>query len=155
MRDRQAQVSDAGPEVVLKAGERARKDIGTVGADAGRQLSGDRARGRLIAGGDPRFDPRALRPGERPQVGGDLGRKVAHPVCQAALTRRARKAFLNRRMIPGAPSETITSGSPSPRVRRSWKNARTLSTSSLDPAINPKRLLDLQKEIKKTIVFVT
>ena len=39
------------------------------------------------------------------------------------------------RMMPGAPSETTSSGSPSPRARRSWKNARTVSTSSFEPAI--------------------
>ena len=89
MRDRQAQVGDAGPEVVVKTGERAGKDIGVAGADARRQLACDRPRGRLIAGGDPRLEL-------RPQVGGDLGREVEHPVRQAALARRARKAFLNR-----------------------------------------------------------
>ena len=31
---------------------------------------------------------------------------------------------------------TTSSGSPSPLARRSWKNARTVSTSSLEPAIN-------------------
>ena len=46
MRDRQAQVGDAGPEVAVKTGERARKDIGVVGADARRQLARDRPRGR-------------------------------------------------------------------------------------------------------------
>ena len=43
--DRQAQVGDAGHEVVVKTGERARKDIGVVGADARRQLARDRREG--------------------------------------------------------------------------------------------------------------
>ena len=36
--------------------------------------------------------------------------------------------------IPGAPSETTSSGSPRPRARMSWKNAVTVSASSLEPA---------------------
>ena len=86
---RYAHVGDAGPEVVVKIDERARKDIGVVGADARCQLPSDRPRGCLIAGGDPRLEL-------RPQVGGGLGREVAHPVRQAALARRAWKAFLHR-----------------------------------------------------------
>jgi len=42
-------------------------------------------------------------------------------------------------MIPGAPSLTTSSGSPRPLARRSWKNARTVSTSSFEPAISAKR----------------
>ena len=40
------------------------------------------------------------------------------------------------RMIPGAPSETTSTGSPRPRPRMSWKNARTVSVSSFEPAIS-------------------
>src|SRR5829696_463715 len=45
------------------------------------------------------------------------------------------------RMIPGAPSETTSSGSPRPRPRMSWKKARTVSVSSFDPAIRCSRTL--------------
>ncbi len=72
------------------------QEVDVVGANARRQLARDRPRRRLIAGGDPRLELRALRPGDRPQIGRDLGRKVAHPVRQAALARRAGKAFLDR-----------------------------------------------------------
>src|SRR3954451_17297954 len=43
------------------------------------------------------------------------------------------------RMIPGAPSETTSSGAPRPRPRMSWKKARTVSVSSFDPAIRCSR----------------
>ncbi len=58
MGDRQPQVGDAGLEVVLEAGERARQEVGGVGADARRQLPGNRPRRRLVAGGDARLDLR-------------------------------------------------------------------------------------------------
>ena len=70
MRDRQAQVRDAGLEIVLETGERTGQDVGVIGADAGRQLSGDRARGRLIAGGDPRLE-------FRPRIGREAHVKAA------------------------------------------------------------------------------
>ena len=89
MGDRQPQMGDAGLEVVLEAGERARQEVGGVGADAARQLPGNRPRRRLIAGGDARLEL-------RPQIGRDLDGEVAHAVGQAALARRARKAFLDR-----------------------------------------------------------
>ena len=91
------QVGDARLEVVLETGERARQEIGVVGANAARQLARDRPRRRLIAGGDARLEL-------RPQVGRDLGREVAHAVRQAALARRARKAFLDR---PDDPRRTV------------------------------------------------
>jgi len=101
--DRQAQMGDAGLEIVLETGERTGQDVGVIGAEAGRQLSGDRARGRLIAGGDPRLDPRALRPGDGPRIGRDLGCEVAHPMRQTALARRAGEAFLDRPDDPRRP----------------------------------------------------
>jgi hypothetical protein len=78
--DRQPQVRDAGLEIVLETGERARQDVAVVSADAGRQLARDR----------PRWVARAL---NRPWVPRDLRREIAHPVRQAALTRQSRKAF--------------------------------------------------------------
>src|SRR5262245_49759698 len=45
------------------------------------------------------------------------------------------------RMTPGAPSLTTSRGSPSPRARMSWKNARTVSVSSFEPAIRWSRTL--------------
>ena len=59
MRDRQAQVRDAGLEIVLETGERAWQEIGVVSADARRQLACDRPRRRLIAGDGPRLRVRA------------------------------------------------------------------------------------------------
>src|SRR5687768_10817606 len=44
-------------------------------------------------------------------------------------------------MIPRAPSVTTSKGSFSPRERMSWKNARTVSTSSREPAIGCKSTL--------------
>ena len=45
-RDRQPQVRDAGLEIIFEASERARQDVGVIGADAGRQLARNRPRGR-------------------------------------------------------------------------------------------------------------
>ena len=42
---------DASLEIVLETGERTGQDVGVIGAEAGRQLTRNRARGRLIAGG--------------------------------------------------------------------------------------------------------
>jgi hypothetical protein len=68
---------------------RARQEIGVVAADASRQLARNRPRRRLIAGGHPRLELRLW-------IGRDLGCEIAHPVRQAALARRSRKAFLDR-----------------------------------------------------------
>ena len=141
MRDRQAQVRDAGLEIVLETGERTGQDVGVIGAEAGRQLSGDRARGRLIAGGDPRLE-------FGPRIGRDLGCEVAHPMRQTALARRAGEAFLDRPDDPRRPvADHEQRIARSPLARRSWKNARTVSTSSFDPAINPKSDLRLSSPI--------
>ena len=86
----------AGLEIVLETGERTGQDVGVIGAEAGRQLSGDRARGRLIAGGDPRLE-------FGPRIGRDLGCEVAHPMRQTALARRAGEAFLDRPDDPRRP----------------------------------------------------
>ncbi len=86
----------------------------------------------LIAGADAHLE-------FRPQIGRDLCCEVAHPVRQAALARRAGKAFLDRPDEPGRPlPETTSSGSPRPRARRSWKSARAVSMSSFEPAISPR-----------------
>jgi hypothetical protein len=53
---RQLEVGDARLEVVLETGERARRLVGVVGADAGRQLARDRPRRRLIAGSNARLE---------------------------------------------------------------------------------------------------
>ena len=87
--DGQTEVGDARLEIVVKAGERARRDHGVVGADTARQLARDRSRRLLVAGSDARLEL-------RPQIGRDLDGEVAHAVGQAALARRARKAFLDR-----------------------------------------------------------
>jgi hypothetical protein len=76
MRDWQFQVGDARLEV-LEAGERARQEVGVIGADSRRQLAHDRPRRRLIAGGGARLEL-------RPEVGRDLGCEVTHSVGQAA-----------------------------------------------------------------------
>jgi hypothetical protein len=60
---------------------------------------------------------------------------------QTGLPLGAREAGLQRFDDPGAPSETTSSGSPRPRARMSWKNAVTVSASSLEPAIRCSRTL--------------
>ena len=42
MRDRQAQVRNAGFEIVFETGERGRQSVGVIGADTDRQLTRDR-----------------------------------------------------------------------------------------------------------------
>jgi hypothetical protein len=106
MRDRQSQVRDARLEIVLETAERARQEISVVGADAGRQLPGDRTRGRLIAGGDPRLDL-------RPQIGRDLGCEVAHPVRKATWRAERGKHSSIARMIPGTDAALPEQFSPS------------------------------------------
>ena len=44
-------------------------------------------------------------------------------------------------MMPEAPSLTTSKGSPSPRLRMSWKKAETVSASSFEPAIRCKSTL--------------
>jgi hypothetical protein len=93
MGDGQTEVGEARLEIVVKAGERARRDHGVVGADAARQVAGDRSLQRLVAGGDARLEL-------RPQIGRDLDGEIAHAMGQAALARRAWKAFLDRSYDP-------------------------------------------------------
>ena len=64
--------------LVLEAGQRARQAGGVVGAGAGSKVSGNRPRGRLIAGRHPRLEL-------GPQVSWDLHGEVPHAVRQAAL----------------------------------------------------------------------
>ena len=84
------------PEIIFEASERARQDVGAIGADAGRQLARNRPRGRLIAGCDPGLE-------FRPWIRRDLGREIAHPVCEVTLARRSGEAFLDRPDDPGRP----------------------------------------------------
>ena len=94
MRDRQ--VRDAGLEIIFEVGERARQDVGVIGADAGRQLART-AREGLIAGCDPGLE-------FRPWIRRDLGREIAQdPVREATLARRSGEAFLDRPDDPGRP----------------------------------------------------
>jgi hypothetical protein len=53
VRDRQAQVGDAGFEVILKTGNGTRHRGRIVGPDSLGKVAGDRSRRRLVAGGDP------------------------------------------------------------------------------------------------------
>src|SRR5512132_3693121 len=87
-----------------------------VGDDAGREIAGDGTRRRPVAGG---------RSGHR-----SSGTLAASCACGGSTL-----------TIPGAPSETTSSGSPRPRARMSWKNAMTVSASSLEPAIRCSRTL--------------
>src|SRR5512132_905355 len=87
-----------------------------VGDDAGREIAGDGTRRRPVAGG---------RSGHR-----SSGTLAASCACGGSTL-----------TIPGAPSETTSSGSPRPRARMSWKNAVTVSASSLEPAIRCSRTL--------------
>jgi hypothetical protein len=56
------------------------------------------------------------------------------------------------RMTPGAPSETTSEGSPRPRIRMSWKNARTVSVSSFEPAIRWSRTLRLSSPMPQAAI---
>ena len=67
-------------------------------------------------------------------------RDCASGVRGATLARRSGEALLDRPENPGRPvadhEQRIPEG---PLMRRSWKNARTVSTSSFEPAINPQQ----------------
>ncbi len=60
---------------------------------------------------------------------------------QAALARRARKAFSDRADEPGRPVGDNEQRIAEASARRSWKSARAVSMSSFEPAISPKRTL--------------
>jgi hypothetical protein len=85
--DREAQVRDAGLEVVREARHGVWQLALVVGDQAVAQLAGDRPGRRLVAGPHPFLE---LRPGGL----GHLDHEVAHPVYEAALAGRAREALL-------------------------------------------------------------
>ena len=89
MRHRKPQVGDAGLEVVLEAGDRARQQRAVIGPNALGEVASDGSRRGLVAGARPRLEL-------RPQVRRDLDGKVAHPMRETALPRGAREAFLDR-----------------------------------------------------------
>ena len=108
------------------------RTVGVIGAEVGRRLSGDRRARAPDRGGDPRLE-------FGPRIGRDLRpRGCASDAPDGAGAAERGSIPRSPGWSPGAPSLTTSSGSPSPLARRSWKNARTVSTSSFDPAINPK-----------------
>ena len=130
----QAQVRDARLEIVVKAGDRARRDRGAVGEDSARQIAGDRSRRHLSGGGDAGLEL-------RPQIGRDFDAEVVQAGGLAALARRAGKALLDRPNDPRRAVGDDEQGTAQARARRSWKKARTVSTSSFEPAITASRTL--------------
>src|SRR4051812_36867045 len=108
MRHRKPQVGDAGLEVVLEAGDRARQQRAVIGPNALGEVARDGSRWGLVTGARTRLEL-------RPQVSRDLDGKVAHPMRKTALPRGAREALLDR---PDDPWSTVrddeSSGSPRP-----------------------------------------
>ena len=100
MRHRESQVGNAGFEVIHEACDRAVVFAAVVGIDAGREFARDGRARRLI--GRRRADLEV-----RPDILRQLGRQPPG---------RARKANLDRLMMPGAPSEVTRSGSFRPRL---------------------------------------
>ena len=87
--DRNAQVGDAGFEVVLKGRAHARQ-LGLVVDDhAAGEIAGDGARWRLAGGGYMGLEL-------GPEVFRHLGCQAAHPMSRAALARRPRETGLDR-----------------------------------------------------------
>src|SRR4051794_33252118 len=73
MRHRKPQVGDAGLEVVLEAGDRARQQRAVIGPNALGEVTSDGSRWGLVTGARTRLEL-------RPQVSRDLDGKVAHPM---------------------------------------------------------------------------
>ena len=96
MGDGQAQMRDAGLEVVLKAGHGAGIIGPVIGMDAGGQIAGDGPAGRLVGGRDAGLE-----------VGSDifrhLGRQVPHAVRQATLAERTGETAIDRLDDPRRP----------------------------------------------------
>ena len=88
MGDRQSEVGDARLEVVHEAGGRVGELSAVVGAEAFGELAGDLAARGLVSGRRAGLEL-------GPPIFRHLGRKVAHPVRQAALAGRAREAHLD------------------------------------------------------------
>ena len=141
-RNRQPQMGDAGLEVVPYAGDRTRQFGLVVVGDALGQVACDRPAWCLVGRLDPGLE-------FRPLIVAELGREIAHARGQPALAGRGWKADFAERgcgdpaipqgalMMPGAPSLTTSNGSPG--ARKHWKNATTVSASSFEPGIKPKR----------------
>src|SRR5215203_3619907 len=134
MRHRKPQVGDAGLEVVFEAGDRARQQRAVIGPNALGEVTSDGSRWGLVTGARTRLE---LRPQVSRTLTARLRIRCARLRCRAERGKHSSIA----RMIPGAPSETTSSGSPRPRPRMSWKKARTVSVSSFDPAIRCSRTL--------------
>src|ERR1700758_1573883 len=123
MRDRQAQMRNARLEIIVETSNGARDDGAIIGPDPFRQIAGDGARGRLIAGSDARLKL-------WPQIGWDLRRKIAHAMCETTLARRTRKAFFDRANNAGrAVGDDEQRIAEPASAHMSWKKARTVSAS--------------------------
>src|SRR5512132_220763 len=132
--DRHPQMRDAGLEVVREAAHGSGQLGREVGDDAGREIAGDGTRRRLVA-----WVARALNSGHRSS--GTLAARLRMRWARQRGRSERGKQVSSALTIPGAPSETTSSGSPRPRARMSWKNAVTVSASSLEPAIRCSRTL--------------
>jgi hypothetical protein len=84
----EAQLRNAGFEVVHEARNRALVLLAVVGDDAGRKLAGNRPARRLVNRLGPHLEL-------RPSILWQLGSQVAHAMRQAALAGGARKAHLD------------------------------------------------------------
>src|SRR5438105_10560210 len=112
----EAQMRDAGLEIILEAGHRAGQ-IATVGCpDIVAQQPRQSRRGGLVAGNGAGLEL-------GPEVFRHLACQVAHLVRQTALPQRAREALFDRPDDAGAPSLTTNNGSGKPRRRMSRKNS--------------------------------
>src|SRR6187200_832374 len=94
MRHRKPQVGDAGLEVVLEAGDRARQQRAVIGPNALGEVTTDGSRWGLVTGARTRLEL-------RPQVSRDLDGKVAHPMRETTLPRCPRPREPAR--VPGLP----------------------------------------------------
>jgi hypothetical protein len=73
----------------VEAGDRARQQRAVIGPNALGEVTGDGPRWGLVTGARTRLEL-------RPQVSRDVDGKVAHPVCETALSRQAGEALLDR-----------------------------------------------------------
>src|SRR3954447_18706894 len=80
---------DTGLEVVLEAGDRARQQRAVVSPHTLGEVTSNGSRRGLVAGARTSLEL-------GPQIGRDLDGEVAHPLCETALSRRAREALLER-----------------------------------------------------------
>src|SRR6266513_2755239 len=103
MAEREAQMRDAGLEIVLEAGQCARQVAAIGRPDVIAQQPRQGRRGGLIAGGGAGLEL-------GPEVFRQFACQIAHLVRQAALPQSAWEYSSIARMIPGAPSLTTNSG---------------------------------------------